>query len=279
MQDAGFEREILMSDIGAYRPYKSADGATYVTLRNPITGVKEMVEYTGDETVWSKEEWIQIDRLVNEEFCKHTPLLSALFKSKLQFECTLKSCFLLNPVLPVENTQGSEDIEGTFVIKEIPLRIRWVECNAIARTNKANLFSIRRLMESAKKLAETVECVFCNALLVAAKHDADEKIYTVSESQKVLAERRYYGPYGVCVPTVLDNKGNEVDVQYDNAQTIQSPQCESAVIFQMTPDVIRAIVGLWVTTIMYSGNFRIVCCIAPQVRSDYKGKYGILCVR
>ena len=262
MHDTEFEREMLIADIGAYRPYV-VDGRKCVTLRNYVTKKKEVVEYTGDETTWKKDEWIRIDRLIHEQFREHAPLLG---------EILTRGCQLI--VKRDGSLRDGSLMEGTkaaFELSSIPLRIRWTECKSIVRSSKSNLFSARRLNEAAKRLAETVECIFCNALISVAGPLA----YNLEESEQILRSKKYYGRYTVCLPETLNKNGEKANIICGSHLTIQSPQCESAVMFQMTPDTIRAIVALWPIAIMYNGNFRIVCCVLPQVRSDNKGNYGV----
>lgn len=54
------------------------------------------------------------------------------------------------------------------------------------------------------------------------------------------------------------------------------------IMVQMTPDVVRAIVGMDITTVQWESqggmrvNFKVMCIMVPQIRSDYSGQCGVL---
>jgi hypothetical protein len=94
-----------------------------------------------------------------------------------------------------------------------------------------------------------------------------------------LAERRFYGPYGLYYgPKWADA------VLPDILHGIEGPVCTKAIkgydilIVQRTTDVVRIVIGLKPTAVQWeaeTGMMKVLAIMVPQLRADFYGKCGI----
>lgn len=98
----------------------------------------------------------------------------------------------------------------------------------------------------------------------------------VGDGEKViLGCRRLDFLFGTAPPTSGAGSGNPGAAYYDNLYPF------TLIMVQMTPDVIRAVNGLDVTTVQWEEKggmmlkFKVMCIQVPQIRADYYGNAGI----
>jgi len=121
--------------------------------------------------------------------------------------------------------------------------------------------------------------------------------------RELLYAKNFYGPFMVYVDTsydrYLDDEFKTASdkslrqrlLEIDGVAGIRrldyftptlAGKTASMVWVQMTPDVARAVVGMDITTVQWESvggmrlNFKVMCIMVPQLRSDFSGNCGIL---
>lgn len=109
---------------------------------------------------------------------------------------------------------------------------------------------------------------------------------TVKEGIALLKERKFYGPYiVVCSHDKIGNTFPEVELQpcldLEGISAIVATACkpDDLALVQVTTDVIRMVIAQKLIVIEWEGKIKTLCCMVPQLRTDFHNNLGIVKIK
>lgn len=246
------------------RPWRDEQGECWIRQLNGRT-----VPYDGDRAfLLRKEVWARIDDAV-AEYALYCPVTKYLL-SQCRYEFDSPSVAVLREEV---TTEPVGEIEHVFELKTLPLP--FTHCDFVLDE------SLVWASAATRRVSERVEHDVIKAILGAEGAvklpSTREPVADCLRLKEELRKAGYYGPFLVLVPESDAGavaKLERVD-QVVNVVASRDVLSGTTAIVQLTPDVVRIVVGMRLQAVVWKDTLKVMCIVAPQVRCDHAGKTGI----
>jgi len=241
------------------RPYLMPDGTSWVSndggLAQPYEGKARL----------TKEQWARMDAIVETQFKEHAMITLAIME-KTSLEVASLPNIVLEPEIVIEDKVGEVPANvPTFKMQSLPLPI-----------SHSSFTNLEDCAEHAASVAAAVEAMLFygnEEMQIPGLCNHPGRITTHQLNllaPKQLEELHYYGPYLWIVPWVAKYKRTDADISTEYLEN------NEGLLIQLTPDVIRIVVGLAPTVVQWGDEFKVVCVMVPQLRTNHEGKLGVI---
>lgn len=284
MNKANEELRANLLDPLARRPWLDEQGRSWINVKRPDGSLTS--QPSSIPAKLTKEEWMEVDTAALRIFRSRAPLTAWLLRNGSVFE-------------PKEGT------EPISAVHALPLPITHCDVKAGGFSNTLAGFEA-----AARRVGESVERTLLDGWDGQGseprpdEHGCLDKLQLfglrncgkavrfggnikASSAIKLLANRRFYGPFVVATDADVNThdereaERTELLALKDDVAVIQGMVATPAlkpgerVIVQFTPDVVQMVVGLHPTPMQWDEGFKVACLIVPQVRCDFHGNCGI----
>lgn len=214
-----------------------------------------------------KQWWQRMDAAVAEEFELFAPLTSWLIKRGAILEVPLTKMVLQHEEIPEDDSTE----EG--FLSRFGLPLPFTHLSIIGLEDKEE-----DVRACAVRVAQSVEGMLFGKVkfegIKGLTDLASVEMTDVEQAKKALASIKFYGPYVLVVGNSESIEGIDDVTVLDAVSGYQFTKQEMMLV-QITPDVVRIVIAMRPTLIVWEGKLKVICCITPQVRTDLARKSGI----
>lgn len=312
-------------DIGRLRPWLGNDGNSYITL----IGKDGLLEKAASPApaVLTKSRWIELDTIAHREFRNAAPVTCFL----LDYEADKGRPLVLEPgeglAATLLDLDAGSDRTAAYT-EERGWPVHSDKTMPLPTTHCDFFFSARQLEEyrdggtlldptmpamAARRVGELVEDTLLGTHKVEGvwglcNHPGVLRCRWMGGLEAVIRDMLdrlniadYYGPYALLYGPAhkhLMVPGGLLGIKVELEATLLANRLgpHDLVLFQLTPDVVRLVVGLGVTVVQWDGGvfsqspvadvkpgsgreYKVMTVTVPQVRADQYGRAGVAVCR
>lgn len=271
--------------IEKFRPWKDADGKSWVTMNHVTT----RWEGPGEAPLY-RHQWHIIDKIVLEEFRHHAPVTHLLMTKQGTLDLRKMMDTFKHEQSIACNDKADKPVFETrtyplpFIYKDFPLEGQGYTQVGLATQEVASDVEKMVLGVNVPFTIQGMEPLygFMNFPERWTLHDDYRPEEAVQKMVYLLRKGRYFGSYTLIYGKHYMGETPEADKSFrwkmgEVSDRINVMYCSEQmkgrqlILFQETPDVIRIIFGLTPIVIWWEGKLRLLTITVPQPRAGVNG--------